>query len=203
MLVAHVLYPVRTLGPGERVGIWVYGCHRRCKGCMSPEMQTFYRSAEIDVNRLAAHIREIRKRKPIDGITISGGEPFEQDRELAELLHLMQDITEDVLVFSGYRLEELGGSPLLGEIAVLVDGEYQEERNEEHPLKGSENQNIHYIKAEYHALYEDYIEQMRGRKAVQNFKLKDGIFAVGIQGRGFVEKIRRQAGLGEGVFDEQ
>ncbi len=202
MLAAHVLYPVQVLGPGRRVGIWVYGCHRRCRGCMSPELQLFPASAAIRPEALASYVRDLAGRNPVDGITISGGEPFEQDRELAEFLRLLGDVTRDVLVFSGYPIGELEGSPLLSQTAVLVDGEYREELNEGHPLKGSKNQTIHYLKPEFRAPYEAYIERMRGEKAVQTFQLRDGVFVVGIRERGFVDELERRAGLSERSSNE-
>ena len=38
MYVARILYPVKVLGPGNRIGIWVSGCNHRCKGCSNPEL---------------------------------------------------------------------------------------------------------------------------------------------------------------------
>ena len=38
MNIARILYPVEVLGPGKRIGIWVCGCNRRCKGCSNPEL---------------------------------------------------------------------------------------------------------------------------------------------------------------------
>ena len=38
MYIARILYPVKVLGPGNRIGIWFAGCHHRCKGCSNPEL---------------------------------------------------------------------------------------------------------------------------------------------------------------------
>ena len=79
MRVRYVCYPVRTLGPGERLGIWVSGCSRGCSGCMSPELQTPLPSDEVAVGDLLDALR--RQRRRYDGATISGGEPFLRRRD--------------------------------------------------------------------------------------------------------------------------
>ena len=38
MNVARILYPVKVLGPGKRIGIWLCGCDRECFGCSNPEL---------------------------------------------------------------------------------------------------------------------------------------------------------------------
>ena len=38
MYIARILYPVKVLGPGNRIGIWFNGCIHHCKGCSNPEL---------------------------------------------------------------------------------------------------------------------------------------------------------------------
>ena len=38
MYIARILYPVKVLGPGNRVGIWFDGCNHQCPGCSNPEL---------------------------------------------------------------------------------------------------------------------------------------------------------------------
>lgn len=134
-----------TLGPGLRYTIWVQGCLRHCKGCITPESQPLTNGIEIDTYSLAADILE---HHAIDGITISGGEPFLQAIELSNLLnYVLQKKPElTVIVYTGYKLEELsnitGANELLSQIDILIDGEYIDELNDGKGIRGSSNQRI-------------------------------------------------------------
>ena len=106
MYVKRVCYPIRVLGPGQRLGIWLAGCNKRCLGCMSPELQTTKGSKNIPVKEMEKMFRAIGGQ--IDGVTISGGEPFLQAKELYKLVdYIKRNITDDIIVFSGYKIEEL------------------------------------------------------------------------------------------------
>ena len=134
-----------ALGPGLRYTIWVQGCRRHCKGCITPESQSLTNGIEIDTYSLAA---DILGHHAIDGITISGGEPFLQATELSHLLKyaLQQKPELTVVVYTGYKLEELpnitGANDLLSHIDVLIDGEYIDELNDGKGIRGSSNQRI-------------------------------------------------------------
>lgn len=142
-----------------------------------------------------ALVQQVATKHHVDGITISGGEPFEQADELAVLLGELGKEYEDILVYSGYTYGQLVGlgqnavDAVLDNIAVLIDGEYREDRNQGHPLKGSENQRIHYMKPECREKYEMYIEEMYGKKRVQNFPIQGGVFSVGIHESRFEERL--------------
>lgn len=41
MQIDRLLYPVHSLGPGNRLVIWVRGCKKRCFNCANPELQFF------------------------------------------------------------------------------------------------------------------------------------------------------------------
>ena len=49
-------FPVTTLGPGRRIGIWFQGCSIRCPGCISADTWAFRTAAAMvtDVLALAA-----------------------------------------------------------------------------------------------------------------------------------------------------
>ena len=89
-------YPVRVLGPGERLGIWVTGCKRNCPGCMTPELQDETAGREMDCQAMVEAAKKAPG--PVDGVTISGGEPFDQPQQLYRLVTLLkQEITEEKL----------------------------------------------------------------------------------------------------------
>lgn len=148
MRIKRVCYPVRVLGPGERLGIWVTGCSFHCPGCMSPELQDYTAGNELDVQQLVEAAKMAPG--PIDGVTISGGEPFDQPEELRKLVTLLhRQITEDIIIYTGYTLQQLKDracpdtNAVLAAIAVLIDGRYQEQNDDGKGLRGSSNQCIH------------------------------------------------------------
>lgn len=145
LLLHRVYYPVTTLGYGRRLGVWVRGCGRSCPGCISPELKEPAGSA-VDVEEV---IRRIPDDLEADGLTISGGEPFDQPQGVLQLIRWFSgEISEDILIFTGYTIEELREfeNPEIDEIlrltAVLVEGPYVEELNSGHGLRGSDNQLI-------------------------------------------------------------
>jgi len=82
------------------------------------------------------------------GVTFSGGEPFLQARAFACLARLSREAGLDVMVYSGYTIEEIleiGGEyrELLEETDILVDGPYIEGQRTLGALyKGSANQRV-------------------------------------------------------------
>lgn len=181
MFIKRICYPVHVLGPGKRIGIWVAGCEKRCPGCMSPELQTTDGCGNVSVSKVIAQLQQINE--PIDGITISGGEPFLQAEELCELVeYLDANMTQDIIIYSGYRIEELHrkNSPhiesILSHIAVLIDGEYRDDLNDGIGLRGSSNQQIHIFRNN-----PKYDNLSIGKRELQTFRYNESILIVGIQ----------------------
>ena len=120
MFVARILYPVQTLGPGNRVGIWVSGCPRRCEGCANPELWEQNESQNISLESLLDLVGQVANNNTIDGFTITGGEPFFQHEALEKLVQALTEWSEDILVFSGYERKDIESFASLANIAVLV-----------------------------------------------------------------------------------
>lgn len=160
MMISMIRYPVTTLGPGKRIGIWTAGCHKNCKGCMSGYAREFNRELDRPVYSILEEIRGYIDNEQVDGITISGGEPFDQE-DLLELLLGIEDLgIYDVLVYTGYYLKELEGYySLLKHIGVLIDGPYIEEQNDNRALRGSSNQSVYILDP---ALEESYNRVLKG-----------------------------------------
>jgi len=188
MNVARILYPVKVLGPGNRLGIWVCGCHRACPGCSNPELWNEKPEYEVSVDQLLELINLVSKKHPIDGFTITGGEPMNQVEDLSILVDRLSEISDDILIYSGYRLDELNERDLqtqhiLDTLAVLIDGEYIEEKNDDSRLRGSSNQVIYVLNKKYESVYRQYIAE--GHNQIQNFTTVDGIVSVGIHRKDF------------------
>ena len=188
MQIDRILYPVTTLGPGERLVIWTVGCSRKCPKCANPELWRKNPDKEINVFALVSLLKNALEKRIIDGITITGGEPFEQSGDLSLLLPLLKGITNDVLLYTGYTLEELCNLLTEAEIAVikryvavLIDGAYLNENNDnECVLRGSSNQNIIYFNRTKTEVYANYLKM--GRK-VQNVFYNGKMVSVGIHNR--------------------
>ena len=189
MNVARILYPVRVLGPGERVGLWLSGCNRGCKGCSNPELWQRKPEFEISTDNLLRLIHKISDAHPVDGFTISGGEPFDQAQDLSEFVKEISVISDDILIYSGYKIEELRNRNdtsteyILNNAAMLIDGAYIEELNDNSLLRGSFNQKIHILNSGYSALYQKYLSETHNQ--IQNFTTVDGIVSVGIHRKDF------------------
>ena len=78
-------WPVTVLGPGRRIGLWVQGCTIDCKGCVSQDTWPQDATKAIAVRDLVAWCKRTAG-DALDGVTISGGEPFEQPDGLRALL---------------------------------------------------------------------------------------------------------------------
>lgn len=177
MYVARVLYPVEVLGPGKRVGIWFCGCPRRCKRCSNPELwelQDRYRTTPETIFDMA---KAISKEHTVDGFTITGGDPFYQPEDLKKLLDMLKVISNDIIVYTGYKHCELKPDELEN-ISVLIDGEYIEELNDNSLLKGSSNQEVHILDETKRDKYSTYFKTETNK--VQNFFTSDGVVSVGI-----------------------
>lgn len=193
MQIARILYPVKVLGPGKRIGIWVNGCRRACPGCANPELWETDIRKNVSIEQIRKMVQSIAERYPVDGITISGGEPFLQTKELAELVGMLKEYTEDILIFTGYERRTLLKRKkeatyiryILENISVLVDGKYVEEKNDGHPLKGSSNQRIYYKNPNIKSEYEKYIQNQKKEQYAQIFPASDGTIMVGIHRKDF------------------
>ena len=140
---SRIHFPVTTLGPGNRIGIWMQGCSIRCPGCISADTWAAGRGQTTIEQVLLAMADWFPK---ADGVTISGGEPFDQPNALNELLRGIRTYTKaDILVYSGYPFESIS-QPLegmTGLIDALISDPYEVEAPQTKALRGSDNQRLH------------------------------------------------------------
>lgn len=143
----HAYCVSKVNGPGERFTLWTQGCSKGCKNCFNPETWSFSINKIIPVERIFNIIKDL----DVSGVTITGGDPFEQPEELFNLLLLLEglNLSKGVIVFTGYTIDEINKDFLLRKslsyIDVLIDGRFFEERRISSGLRGSENQNIIYF----------------------------------------------------------
>lgn len=142
---SRIHFPVTTLGPGNRIGIWMQGCSIRCPGCISADTWAAGRGQTTVEQVLLTMANWFLN---ADGVTISGGEPFDQADALCELLRGIRSHTKaDILVFSGYPVESIS-KPLegmTGLIDALISDPYEIEAPQTKALRGSDNQRLHLL----------------------------------------------------------
>jgi len=141
ILINKIHYPVQSLGYGNRIGIWLQGCTIHCSGCLNRDTWVFDKEKEVSISSLMEQLADWVSEA--DGITISGGEPFDQPEALHFLLQALRSSIEgDILVFSGYTWEHLQSrhSSLLALIDVLVSDPYRASSGQTLAMRGSDNQ---------------------------------------------------------------
>lgn len=135
------------LGPGTRVAVWVRGCRRRCPGCIAPELWAGGNRTPVD--QIVSQISGLLAKA--DGLTISGGEPFDQAEAVLALVRLVRQRAQtEVLIYTGYTIEEIQSGPparkeLLSNVDILIDGPYMEEEPDTLQWRGSDNQRVHLL----------------------------------------------------------
>lgn len=139
-------------GPGLRFVCFVQGCSHHCHGCHNPESHDPDGGKEMTIEEI---VFEMRSNPLTSGLTLSGGEPFEQARDCLELAQNAHKHGLNVWCYTGYVLEYLqmhgnqDQKALLEEIDVLVDGRYVEDlRSLSLEWRGSSNQRIIYLRKE-------------------------------------------------------
>lgn len=124
-------------GEGIRFVVFTQGCAHHCEGCHNPETWDFCGGQDVEVAELA---EDIRRHKYVDGLTLSGGDPFYQQKECVELLKLLPDM--NVWVYTGFEYEAIQNTPLAKRADVLVTGPYIEALKCDGHHCGSSNQRI-------------------------------------------------------------
>ncbi|MBQ3231988.1 MAG: anaerobic ribonucleoside-triphosphate reductase activating protein [Clostridia bacterium] len=133
-------------GPGFRLAVFTQGCPHHCPGCHNPETHPFDGGKEVDTDKI---VRMMEDNPLLDGITLSGGDPFCQSKACAELSKAARGMGLNVWAYSGWTFEELlKMSETNGDIMeflentdVLIDGPFiLAQRTLELRFRGSKNQ---------------------------------------------------------------
>ena len=146
----------QTVSAGGRTVLFVSGCRNACKGCFQPQTWDFTYGECFD-EQVQQKVLDSLKPEYIEGMTLLGGEPFEEENQEA-LLPFMKKVKslypdKNVWAFTGYIYDKdliLGGrkhtkdtDDLLSLIDVLVDGPFIEEQKDiTLKFRGSVNQRI-------------------------------------------------------------
>jgi anaerobic ribonucleoside-triphosphate reductase activating protein len=186
-------YPVTALGPGRRLGIWFQGCSLACPGCLSRDTWDPDSGTATTVLELCEVAAELCPGGP-DGVTITGGEPFEQPRALGALVaslrswavRLARDI--DILVYSGFPLERLleRHGDLLGQLDVLIPEPYVANEPPTGPWRGSGNQPLLILSPLGERRFGRLLE---GQPSLQVHVEEGAVFLIGVPAPGDLQRL--------------
>ncbi len=134
-------------GPGLRCAVWTQGCSVRCPGCFNPQTWTTRGGFGLAWQDLVSRVLAI---DGIEGVTLLGGEPFDQPEPLGLFAAAVRSEGLSVMTFTGNVLEDLPPSKLLDSTDLLVDGPFLADRPEtSRPWVGSVNQRFHFLTGRY------------------------------------------------------
>jgi len=154
MRIAGIMRESVVDGPGVRFVVFAQGCLSRCDGCHNPDTWDPAKGEEWSVRDLFKVMRKSPRR--VTGLTLSGGEPFLQAGQMADLALLAHKNGLSVVAYSGYVYEDLQGmaasdpevSRLLAETDILIDGPYVKQLKDiSLRFRGSANQRVIDVKA--------------------------------------------------------
>lgn len=190
--VSRLHFPVTTLGPGRRLGVWLQGCSIRCPGCISVDTWD-EGSGMIDAEELLRAV-DLHTREA-DGLTVSGGEPFEQPAALASLLTRWRASSDgSTLVFTGREFTDV--APWLernpGLIDAVITGPFRSDVPQTLAMRGSDNQRLHVLSDLGREMLQ--FERMAGpsdRRLDVMFDRSGQAWMAGIPARGDIARLRR------------
>lgn len=188
-------YPVTALGPGRRLGLWFQGCRLGCPGCVSQDTWPRVPEYDISVSEVLRWIGDLGDR--LDGVTISGGEPFDQGPGLTALLeglHVWRDGLSrpvDLLAYSGYALERLERlhPRALALLDGVITGPYLQRRPTTLVWRGSANQRFVPLSPLGEERYGPHLERSSEHAALQAVVDGDSIWYVGVPHAGDMERL--------------
>lgn len=142
----------RTNGPGWRAAVWVQGCTIRCPGCFNPGTHAHEPKRLWVPETLAERMMS----REVEGVSILGGEPFEQAAACARLARRARELGGSVVTYSGYTWPHLRGCrlpevhALLAATDLLVAGPFvQSKANDGRGWHGSTNQEFVFLTNRY------------------------------------------------------
>ncbi len=142
----------RANGPGLRFVVFMQGCHFKCEGCFNPQTHHPLGGYSLTVAELVHKIKPIRDK--LEGVTISGGEPFLQPIALYELTCEIQKLGLSLIISTGYELEEIESeienfNQIIDNCDVLICGRFHHKEYLGMGLLGSVNKRIMLITRRY------------------------------------------------------
>ena len=173
-------------GPGLRAAVWVQGCSVKCPGCFNPHLWSERGGRDDAPATIAAEWVAATQDAGAEGITLLGGEPFDQAAAMAIVARAFRDAGLTVMTFTGYTLDQLqtwGAErddirSLLEATDLLADGPYLADRPDSaRPWIGSTNQGLRALTPAYRDVIAG-IERAGGQDRLEIRIARDGTIAV-------------------------
>lgn len=192
--ISRAHFPVTTLGFGRRIGLWIQGCSIRCPGCIDRDTWDFAGGWKVTVEELLALTRKWLP--AAEGITITGGEPFDQPAGLLALVQsLRREFGGDILAFTGYNHEALFAKypAIVRHLDVLITGPFDASAGQRLYLRGSDNQRVFLLSPKAKSRYPADIDGRRweGPRHLDFFFDGTDAFMAGIPKPDFPATLRR------------
>lgn len=202
VLVNKLHFPVEVLGPGRRVGIWMQGCTIRCFGCISRDTWAADSRFAVEVDEVLEWIACLPA-GGVDGVTISGGEPFDQPEALGRLLDGLHDwraaqgVEIDFLAYSGRAEGELRRDfgDMLGKLDAVVAEPFIQGEHTTLPLRGSANQEVVALSELGMERYTgDALDSLAAQRQRVQLEVDDeSVWMIGIPQQGAMRRVQRRA----------
>lgn len=127
-------------GADIRYAIFMQGCLHDCFECQNPETHNLHGGHLVDTEDI---ISQFKRNRLLNGITLTGGDPFYQEAAAAELAEAAQNVGLNVWCYTGFNYEDVADAYLLNFVDVLVDGKFiLDQRDLTLAFRGSANQRI-------------------------------------------------------------
>lgn len=140
-------------GKGLRKVFFSQGCSHHCEGCFNQHTWEFVGGRMFDMDEL---VQKVKDEPFLDGVTFSGGDPFQQADKFAYLAKKLHEANINIWAYTGYTFEELMKlaqtnphiKQMINNVDVIVDGRFMKDKMSEN-LKycGSSNQRVIDVKS--------------------------------------------------------
>lgn len=148
MKYAQIRHYDTSNGTGIRTTVFVSGCTHNCYNCFNKEYQDFdfgFEFTQKEIDKIIEYLKE----DVINGLTVLGGEPLQQNvDDMCNFLDQIRRVSnKSIWIYSGYTYEEIIQDSqkvkILSYCDILVDGRFMESlKNLRLKFRGSSNQRI-------------------------------------------------------------
>lgn len=148
MKYAQIRHYDTSNGTGIRTTVFVSGCTHNCYNCFNKEYQDFdfgFEFTQKEIDKIIEYLKE----DVINGLTVLGGEPLQQNvDDMCNFLDQIRRVSnKSIWIYSGYTYEEIIQDSqkvkILSYCDILVDGRFMESlKNIRLKFRGSSNQRI-------------------------------------------------------------